>query len=116
MFLFIIIISSSIFCTIYCFSYIIYITARYFDEIGISKLENETQMHSDHLFKLIVFEILMKNKILIKYESIDEMMIDAIKIYKTNENFKIDCYRFGIKPRFINFIRNYENNNYTYND
>jgi hypothetical protein len=111
MFLIIVIISSSVFCTLYCFSYIIYITARYFDEIGISKLENEAKLYSDHLFKLIVFEILMKNKILIKYESIDEMMIDAMKLYKTNNNFKIDCYRFGIKPRFVNFIKNHEGNN-----
>jgi hypothetical protein len=116
MFLFIIIISSSVFWAVYSFSYIICKIACYFDEIGISELENKTQMYSEHTFKLIVFEILMKNKILIKYESIDEMMIDAIKLYKTNNNFKIDCYRFGIKPRFVNFIQNYENNNYTYND
>ena len=71
---------------------------------NISELEYKFQFYSDSIFYLTVFKILFKNKMLTKFVDFDKMMEEALIVYDEDRLFRNECYKHGIRPRFLDYM------------
>ena len=82
------------------------------EEYRILELEIKFKFYSDDtIFYLTVCKILITNNLLDEYINLDKMMDDSIELYNNNNsNFCNECYKHGIKPRFLEYIKNNKKN------
>jgi len=80
------------------------------EEYRILELEIKFKFYSDTIFYLTVSKILITNNLLDEYVNLDKMMDDSIELYNNNSNFCNECYKHGIKPRFLEYMKNYKKN------
>jgi hypothetical protein len=74
-------------------------------------MEYKFQFYSDKIFYLTVFKILFKNDLLKPFVDIDKMMEDAFELYESNDClFRDECYKHGIRRRFIEFMKENKKN------
>ena len=90
---------------------ILFIKKKYYEykkeeeEENIAELEYKFQFYSDTIFYLTVFKILFKNKMLINFVDFDKMMEEAIILYDEDRLFHNECYKHGIRRRFIDYMK-----------
>jgi hypothetical protein len=89
---------------------ILFIKKQYYEykkeeeEENIAELEYKFQFYSDNIFYLTVFKILFKNKMLTKFVDFDKMMEEAFILYDEDRVFRNECYKHGIRRRFIDYM------------
>lgn len=71
---------------------------------NIAELEYKFQFYSDKIFYLTVFKILFKHKLLTNFVDFDKMMEDAFILYDEDHVFRNECYKHGIRRRFIDYM------------
>jgi hypothetical protein len=75
------------------------------EEKRIKTLEENFLVHSDRVFYMTVFKIMAVNNLLIRFKDMETLMEDACDLYMTNGLFQDECYKHGIKPRFLEYMK-----------
>ena len=90
---------------------ILFIKKKYYEykkeeeeEERIFDLEYKFQFYSDKIFYLTVFKILFKNKMLTNFVEFDKMMEEAFILYDEDHVFRNECYKHGIRRRFLEYM------------
>lgn len=87
--------------------YLSYMYSCYAEEIRIKRLEDDYELHTDNQFYLTVFKLMTTYELLTRFENIDIMMEDACKLYNNDSKFRELCYKNGIKPRMLEYIKSH---------
>ena len=74
------------------------------------ELEYKFQFYSDKIFYLTVFKILYKNGLIKDFIDIEKMMEDAFVLYHEDSMFRNQCYKYGIRRRFIEYMEENKKN------
>ena len=90
--------------SLYVIVYVNYIYTCYMEHKKIKKLEDDFKLHSDNILCLTVCKIIIDNNLIHAFVSLDKMMEKAVIMYKENQLFRIECYKNGIKPRFLEYM------------
>jgi hypothetical protein len=84
---------------------VIHIYLCYAEETRIKRLEEDYELHTDHQFYLTVFTIMTSHDLFTRFEDVNTMMKDALKLYNKNAEFRQICYTNGIKPRMEKHLK-----------
>lgn len=95
------------FVGLYLIVYLGYMYLCYAEETHIRRLEEDFQIHTDHWFHLTVFKLMTTYNLLNRFVDIDTMMEDACKLYNNDSKFRVLCYKNGIKPRMLEYIKSH---------
>jgi hypothetical protein len=98
----------AIFITIYIAIYVIYIYSCWCEEEKIKKFEEIYKYYSKTDFYLEVYFIVLKYNPTYKMKRDYNAFNEAKKIYNENQEFRIECYKLGIKPKLLEFISKIE--------
>ena len=74
------------------------------------ELEYKFQFYSDKIFYLTVFKILYKNGLIKDFIDIEKMMEDAFVLYHEDSMFRNQCYKYGIRRRFVEYMEENKKN------
>ena len=74
------------------------------------ELEYKFQFYSDKIFYLTVFKILYKNGLIKDFIDIEKMMEDAFVLYHEDSIFRNQCYKYGIRRRFVEYMEENKKN------
>ena len=74
------------------------------------ELEYKFQFYSDKIFYLTVFKILYKNGLIKDFINIEKMMEDAFVLYHEDSMFRNQCYKYGIRRRFVEYMEENKKN------
>ena len=74
------------------------------------ELEYKFQFYSDKIFYLTVFKILYKNGLIKDFIDIEKMMEDAYVLYHEDSMFRNQCYKYGIRRRFVEYMEENKKN------
>ena len=77
----------------------------------IKDLEFRFKIHSDYVFYITVFKILVKNHLITEFINLDKMMEDTFILYHDDDcEFRDECYTHGIRPRFLEYMKKNKKN------
>ena len=76
----------------------------------LEELEYKFQFYSDKIFYLTVFKILYKNGLIKDFIDIEKMMEDAFVLYHEDSMFRNQCYKYGIRRRFVEYMEENKKN------
>ena len=74
------------------------------------ELEYKFQFYSDKIFYLTVFKILYKNGLIKDFIDIEKTMEDAFVLYHEDSMFRNQCYKYGIRRRFVEYMEENKKN------
>jgi|LauGreDrversion4_2_1035121.scaffolds.fasta_scaffold40563_5 hypothetical protein len=92
------------FMYLYVAIYVTYIFMCWYEEYKIKKYEFHYKYYTKTEFYYEIFYIVIKYNPLYKRKNGYDAFDEAKKLYNENQNFRIECYKNGLKPRLLEII------------
>jgi hypothetical protein len=97
------------YCFIYTYVaiYVTYMYSCYYEEKCIKENEEIYKQYTENLFYFEIFYMVHKYNPSYKRKNGYNAYNEAKKLYKENLEFRIECYKKGLKPRLLKNLEKY---------